>query len=150
MNRVGLLRRLLILAALLCLVAANAVPAFRLAGDMMFGFQASYLEFVAIGRWGRLEQGQCPAAALGIIANLGFLTTFIAVSCGRSKLAKGTAVMAAASAFGSVGFLATGSERFVPNLGCLLWLATGLLVVLGSFARSPTGKERLDLLRKLA
>jgi hypothetical protein len=90
---------------------------------------------------GLLERGASPAAVLGVIANLGFLATFIAVLVGRSKVAKRTAVTAAASAFGSVGFLATGSEIFVPYLGCVLWLATGVLLVLGSLAIAPIAQQ---------
>jgi hypothetical protein len=92
-----------------------------------------------MGYWGRLERGQFPAAALGIIANLGFLATLIASGREQYRLAKGTAVTAAASAFGSVACLATGSESFVSYPGCVLWLATGVLLVLGAFAKPDGG-----------
>jgi len=121
----------LIVAALFCLAAANAVPAFELAGDTLYGWQASWMELPAVAL-PSLERGYRPASVLGIIANLGFLTTLIVDSLRRSKLAKRIAITAAASAFGSVAFLATGSESFVPYPGCVLWLATGVLLVMGS------------------
>ena len=119
----------LIIAALFCLAAANAVPAFRLGGDTMYGWQASVIEFPAV-----FVGVSRPASVLGIIANLGFLATLIVASLRRSKLAKRIAFTAAASAFGSFAFLATGNESFVPYPGCVLWLATGVLLVMGSTA----------------
>jgi hypothetical protein len=130
----------LIIAALFCLAAANAAPAFRLAGDTMYGWQASWMAFPAV-LWSHLERGYRPAAVLAIIANLGFLATLIVASLRRSKLAKRIAITAAASAFGSVAFLATGSESFVPFLGCVLWLATGVLLVMGSTAVTPIAQQ---------
>ena len=120
-------KRRLIAAAFFCLIVANAVPAFQLTGAMIYGWMASYLEFFALGMNEALYR---PAAALGIIANFGFLATFIAAW--RGKLAKRTAVTAAAAAISSVSCLAIGTESFVPYPGCLLWLATGGLLVLGS------------------
>ena len=92
----------------------------------MYGWQASWLEFLAVP----MEHEDWPAAVLGIVANLGFLATFIAARAGRSKLAKRIAVTAAASAFGSVGLLALGANmgHFVPYPGCVLWLGTGVLL----------------------
>ncbi len=113
-------------AAFSCLAAANVLPAFRYGGDTMYGWQASWLEFLAVP----MGHEDWPAAVLGMIANLGFLATFIAARAGRSKLAKRIAVTAAASAFGSVGLLALGANlgHFVPYPGCVLWLATGVLL----------------------
>lgn len=125
----------LIIAAFFCLVTANAIPAFRLAGDEVFGFMASYLQFFAVLA-SDLEPGQRPAAALGIIANFGFLATFFALLIGPRRLAKRIATVAAISAFGSVTSLAMGIEHFVPYPGCVLWLATGVLLVIASSASS--------------
>ena len=121
------------IAAFICLVTANAIPAFSLAGTETFGFMASYLQFFAVLS-SDLEPGQRPAAALGIIANLGFLATFFALLIGPRRLAKRIATVAAISAFGSVTSLAFGIERFVPYPGCALWLATGVLLVIASSA----------------
>lgn len=122
--------------AFVCFAAAQTIPAFRLAGDTMFGFMASYLQFFAVLSSG-LEPGQRPAAALGIIANLGFLATFSALWLGSRRWAKRIAIVAAVSAFGSVFFLATGAESFAPYPGCMLWLATGVLLVRASSAPGP-------------
>lgn len=121
------------IAAFICLVTANAIPAFSLAGTKTFGFMASYLQFFAVLA-SDLEPGQRPAAALGIIANLGFLATFFVLLTGPRRLAKRIATVAAISAFGSVMSLAMGIEHFVPYPGCMLWLATGVLLVIASSA----------------
>ena len=128
------------LVAAISLVVANVVPAFRLAGDLVWGFQASLYEFLAIPMSVTmgLEGGQLPAAVLGIVANLGFLAAFMAYA---SPVQQRIAVISAVSAFASVGCLATGEESFVPYPGCLLWLATGVLLVLGAFADASTAQE---------
>lgn len=129
------------IAAFVCLVTANAIPAFSLAGTETFGFMASYLQFFAVLS-SDLEPGQRPAAALGIIANLGFLATFFALLVGPRRLAKRIATVAAISAFGSVTSLAMGIERFIPYPGCGLWLATGVLLVLASSASRPVAPNQ--------
>jgi hypothetical protein len=125
------------LAAVFCLAAANAMPAFRLGGDTMYGWQASLMEFPAV-----VVGVYRPASVLGIIANLGFLAMFIVASLRRSKLAKRIAITAAASAFGSVAFLVTLDETFVPYPGCVLWLATGVLLVRGFTAVASIAQQR--------
>ncbi len=78
-----------------------------------------------------IKKVECP---LIVFSNLGFLATFFALSIGPRRLAKRIAAVAAISAFGSVTFLAMGPEHFVPYPGCVLWLATGVLLVIASSA----------------
>ncbi len=114
--------------AVICLLLANAVPAFWLAGDMAWGWMASLLEFLALLQPG-LEAGQRLAAIMGVTANLGYLITIIAHQTNRLPFAKTSSTIAALAAFASVTFLATGSEKFLPGPGCLLWVLTGVLLV---------------------
>lgn len=136
----------LITSAIICLVTANAIPAFWLGGTLTIGVVATVLEFLAVFDPG-LERGQRPAAGLGIIANTAFLVTFVAIWTNRRTLARRSAVVAAVSAFASFGFLLTGNESFLPGPGSVLWLATGLLLVFGtrrensSHAYNETGRK---------
>jgi hypothetical protein len=135
-------KRSLLPYAVLVFMAAHCLPAFRLAGDVAWGFQATLLALMALpaSQTLNLERGQLPAALLGILANLGYIVSFFTVGLAPSHVAKTTSVIAAAAAFLSVGVLLTGAEAFVPYPGCLLWLATGVLLVLGAFAEPPGGQ----------
>lgn len=140
--------RRLLAWAVIVFIAAHFLPAFRLAGDMAWGFQATYLTFLAlpVSQTISLERGQLPAAVLGSIANVGYVVSFVTVGCAASHVAKTTAAIAATAAFLSVAALLTGAEAFVPYPGCLLWLTTGVLLVIGAFAKplhdqtGPTAK----------
>lgn len=128
----------LIAAAAVCLTGANMLPAFWCDGRLWFGLVVSILEFLVVAAPDH-GNGLRQAAALGVAANLGFLVAFIALGLRQNRLAMRSAVVATASAFGSVLYLATGDEKFVPYPGCLLWLATGPLLALGTKTPPPSG-----------
>ena len=115
-------------AAVVFLLLANGVPAFWLEGARINGWMASLLEFWALSAPG-IWTGKWVASFLGVIANLGYLATFIARSNQIPRIAQRSARIATLAAFASIIFLAAGSDRFLPLPGCFLWLLTGLALL---------------------
>lgn len=121
-------RRRILLAAVLAFGLCQLLPALTLAGDRMQGWQATYLSFVGAAQIpsaaGQTSpaRGQLSACACGAVANTLFVVSIGWLAWRQQRLAvwisRGTVLFAIAS----VLFLWTGSEQFMPNVGCLVWL----------------------------
>lgn len=115
-------------AAVVFLLLANLFPAFWLGGKEIYGWMASSFEFIALFSK-QIGPGLWVSSLLGVIANLGYLATFIARLGQVPRVARQSALIASVAAFASVIFLAAGSEGFIPLPGCFLWLLTGLALL---------------------
>ncbi|MDZ4779848.1 MAG: DUF417 family protein [Planctomycetia bacterium] len=118
------------------------LPAFTLAGDSMVGWQATFLSFV--GTYEIPSQagsdsparGQLAACMCGAAANTLFVVGIGAMAFRRHSAVAWIGRITVVMAVASVVFLLTGSETFMPNIGCFVWLmamATPVLTARYSF-----------------
>ena len=129
--------RAIVLCALLFYAIAIVTPAFRLAGDLTFGWAAAFLSFAALGVRGELERGQYPAVVFGAIANSMFVVSCLACLVRRPRFVFVTATVAVSAAAMSIYFLFAGIERFIPLPGVILWILAPLLLCIASMPRAP-------------
>lgn len=122
---------------LLTFIAALATPAFRLAGDSVFGWGAAGLSFlgsaiVLSGDGLVSERGQGAACLCGALANLLLLAALVGGFCQRRTWTVRCAGAATGAGLLSVLALLTGSESFVPSIGCGLWIGAMSWLAVGS------------------
>ena len=109
-------------------LVAQVLPAFTLAGDLTFGWKAVFLS--GVGTYGALrggvlnERGYTTACLTGFSANLTFIAALVAAYWGTVSRARRLGQLALGCGAASVIVLLFSSERFVPNIGCGLWLMT--------------------------
>ena len=108
---------------------------FRSAGLSFVGAIA-FLSF----RGSSLEQGQAPACLIGALANLLFVSVYLALLA-RSYLRwtkpryKACSLMASLAAAGTVGVLVPltlGSEKFTVSIGYVLWVGAATLLAMAA------------------
>jgi hypothetical protein len=136
-------QRTLTIWVLLTFIVALATPAFSLAGDSLFGWGAAGLSFlgsaiVLAGDGLVNERGQGAACLCGALANLLLLAALVGGFCQRRTWTVRCAGAAAAAGLLSVVALLTGGERFVPFIGCGLWIGAMLWLAIGSALRPAT------------
>lgn len=132
--------------ALIAYLTAQLLPAFDLAGALMFGWMATFLS--GLGSLMALEgsnfvheRGQTAACLAGALANISFVVALVAAYCGKTVRARVLGSCAVSAAVLSVLALSFGSKSFLPNVGCGLWLAAMVHLVIhgasGYEARNP-------------
>ena len=116
-------------------LVSYSLPAVVIAGDLLFGFMATFLSFVGMFDWG-LERGQAPACLLGALANVLMFGGYGYYNLRRFswklrhsyRMVSWLAGLAAVCALGATVFLATGSETFVPHVGHFSWLGSMIIM----------------------
>ncbi len=119
------------------MIAAQLLPAFRLAGDIAFGWQATLLSglgaVIAVGS-GRLENGQSLACLAGFAANLAAVIAMVGLLVGGNRRWNRFGAFALTCGILAVVSLLFGSEVFVPFPGCGAWL---LAMAAAAFSAAP-------------
>jgi hypothetical protein len=119
-------RKIRIWSAGTAFLAAQCVPAFWSASHLVWGFQATVLSFVGAIQVtaGELfpEHGRSLACVTGAFANVFFLIALVGALRARPGIRIVVGKLALISGVAATVSILTGSEQFIPHVGCLLWI----------------------------
>ncbi len=117
------MRRKLRMVALAVFLVSQALPAFTLITDLVWGWRATGLSLLGVMVFN-------PACLFGATANVLFGVSFVTSFVSREHSGASSAWIAVGCAFVAVLLLAFGGQ-FSPHVGCAAWLLGMILLPVG-------------------